>query len=90
VPPCRSEHSERWLARREPDATISVEKLSELAHAWWEDRLSADWRPHTRDGNQAILDRLGLTGAFLTPNRMTAPPHSMKSCFSGCYSGTDR
>ena len=64
VPPCRSEHIERWLARREPGATISVEKLSELAHAWWEDRLSADSRPHTRDGNQAILDRLGLTGAF--------------------------
>ena len=39
-------------------------KLSELAHAWWEDRLSPDWRPHTRDGNQAILDRLGLTGDF--------------------------
>ena len=41
-----------------------MQKLSELAHAWWEDRLSADWRPRTRDGNQAILDRLGLTGAF--------------------------
>src|SRR6266540_5634224 len=25
------------------------------------DRLSADWRPHTRQQNQAILDRLGLT-----------------------------
>ena len=49
---------------REPGTTISVQKLSELAHAWWEDRLSADWRPHTRDGNQAILDRLGLTCAF--------------------------
>jgi hypothetical protein len=28
------------------------------------DRLSADWRPHSRDANQEILDRLGLTGAF--------------------------
>jgi len=45
------EHIQRWLAGREPGATISVAKLSELAHAWWEDRLSADWRPHTSDGN---------------------------------------
>jgi hypothetical protein len=25
------------------------------------DRLSSDWQPHTREQNQAILDRLGLT-----------------------------
>ena len=39
-------------------------KLSELAHAWWGDRLSPDWRPHTREQNQAILDRLRLSGEF--------------------------
>jgi len=58
------EHIERWLADREPGTTIPVAKLSELAHAWWGDRLSPDWRPHSRDDNQAILDRLGLTGQF--------------------------
>jgi hypothetical protein len=58
------EHVTRWLAGREPGATIPVAKLSELAHAWWGDRLSANWRPRTRDENQAILDRLGLTGDF--------------------------
>jgi hypothetical protein len=58
------EHIMRWLAGREPGATIGVAKLSELAHAWWGDRLSAEWRPHTRDQNQAILERLGLTGDF--------------------------
>ena len=58
------EHIERWLGGREQGATISVTKLSELAHAWWADRLSPDWRPHTREQNQAILGRLGLTGAF--------------------------
>lgn len=58
------EHIMRWLAGRAPGATIGVAKLSELAHAWWEDRLSAGWRPHTRDQNQAILERLGLTGNF--------------------------
>jgi hypothetical protein len=58
------EHLERWLAGREPGATTSVTKLSELAHAWWDDRVSSDWTPHTREQNQAILDRLGLTGDF--------------------------
>ena len=58
------EHIERWLAGREPGATISIEKLSELAFAWWDDRVSPDWLPHTREQNQAILDRLGLTDAF--------------------------
>lgn len=58
------EHIEAWLGGRAPEATITVTRLSELAHAWWHDRLSPDWRPHTRDHNQAILDRLGLTGSF--------------------------
>ena len=58
------EHIERWLAGRAPGATITAEKLSELAHAWWNDRLSPNWRPHTPDENQAILDLLGLTADF--------------------------
>jgi hypothetical protein len=58
------EHVDRWLAGREAGATISVTKLSELAHAWWDDRLCPDWRPHTREQNQAILDGLGLGGPF--------------------------
>ncbi len=58
------EHVERWLDGRLRGATISVTKLSELAEAWWSDRLAPDWVPHTREQNQAILDTLGLTGAF--------------------------
>jgi hypothetical protein len=58
------EHRDRWLAGREPGATTSVTKLSELAHEWWDDRLSPDWQPHTREQNQAILDSVGLTGEF--------------------------
>jgi hypothetical protein len=58
------EHIGRWLGTRTPGATITVAKLGELAHAWWSDRLAADWQPHTREQNQAILDRLGLTGDF--------------------------
>ena len=58
------EHVERWLGGRRPGATISVTKLSELADAWWDDRIAPDWRPHTRERNAAILERLGLAGPF--------------------------
>ena len=61
----RSEdHLVRWLLSRAQGATIPVTKLAELARAWWGDRLDPSWQPHTREQNQAILDRLGLTGPF--------------------------
>ena len=61
----RSEaHVDSWLAGRTPGATISIAKLAELAVAWWGDRVAPDWRPHTREQNQAILEGLGLTGSF--------------------------
>jgi len=61
----RSEdHVQDWLQGRDPGATIPIAKLAQLAEAWWGDRLAPDWRPHTREQNQAILDRLGLTGQF--------------------------
>lgn len=58
------EHIGRWLGGREPGATISVVELSELARAWWDDRISPDWVPHPREQNQAVLDGLGLRGDF--------------------------
>ncbi|MDP9284376.1 MAG: hypothetical protein M3P41_05425 [Actinomycetota bacterium] len=58
------EHIDRWLGARSPGATIPVSRLSELAFAWWDTRLAPDWQPRTRAENQAILGRLGLTGAF--------------------------
>jgi hypothetical protein len=61
----RSEaHVQRWLGDRTPGMTITISKLAELSNAWWGDRLSPDWRPHTREQNQAVLDALGLTGEF--------------------------
>jgi len=41
-----------------------VGQLAELAHAWWHDRLDPDWRPHTREKNQSILESVGLNGPF--------------------------
>jgi hypothetical protein len=58
------EHIERWLDGREAGATTTVSTLSDLAHAWWGDRLSPDWQPRAREASQAILDRLGLIGPF--------------------------
>ena len=58
------EHVRRWLGLRPAGATISVTLLSALAHAWWGDRLSPRWRPHTKEENQAILQRIGLVDEF--------------------------
>jgi len=58
------EHLARWLAGRDAGATMPVTMLADLAHAWYRDRLDPDWRPHTREQNQAILANLGLTGDF--------------------------
>jgi hypothetical protein len=58
------EHIARWLGVRPGGATVPVTTLSALAHAWWGDRLSPDWEPHTRPHNQAILESLGLVGDF--------------------------
>jgi hypothetical protein len=58
------EHIGRWLGSREPGATIPAQQLWNLAQAWWGTRLDPDWRPRSRDENQAILDDLGLVGPF--------------------------
>ena len=58
------EHVRRWLRDRHPGATLPVSTLAALAVAWWGDRLSAEWQPHTREQNQGVLDDLRLTGEF--------------------------
>ena len=58
------EHIARWLGDRPAGATLPVAALAALARDWWGDRLSPDWRPHSPEQNQAILDGLGLTGPF--------------------------
>ena len=58
------EHIDRWLAGRRAGATTSVSTVARLASRWWGDRLDPDWRPHTREQNQAILDEVGLSGDF--------------------------
>ena len=54
----------RAAGRTAPGETVDVLTLGELARAWYADRLAPDWSPRTREHDQAILKRLGLTGAF--------------------------
>jgi hypothetical protein len=58
------EHVNRWLGGRQAGASLSATHLSELAHEWWGDRLSPQWRPRTRDQSQALLHSVGLTDDF--------------------------
>ena len=58
------EHIERWLGGRPAGVTLPGARLSELAQAWWGDRLDPGWRPHSVQQNQEILERLSLTGDF--------------------------
>jgi hypothetical protein len=58
------EHIDRWLGGRPPGATISVVMLAQLARAWWDDRVSPNWHPHSREQNAEILEGLGLAGDF--------------------------
>ncbi len=60
------EHLDHWLALNgwEPGESMSAPTLNELARRWWSTRLESDWRPRSAEESQAILDDLGLTGAF--------------------------
>lgn len=58
------EHIARWLGAREPGATIPVVKLSELARAKSDDRLSRSDVCTRASGTRRILDGLGLIGEF--------------------------
>lgn len=43
---------------------MSPEQCWQLAHAWYADKLSPDWRRKTVDEAQAVLAQIGLTGPF--------------------------
>jgi hypothetical protein len=43
---------------------VDLPTLRRLARRWYGDRLDPDWRPRTLEASQAILDEVGLTGAF--------------------------
>ena len=63
----RSEdHVRRWLLARnyELGALVDLERVWELARAWYGDPRSLDWRPRSRDESQRVLASVGLVGDF--------------------------
>ena len=45
-------------------ALVELDRMWELARAWWGGRLDPDWRPRRPEESQAILEQVGLTGSF--------------------------
>jgi hypothetical protein len=63
----RSEaHVDRWCrARRvQRGAVFTLEQAWRLAHAWYADRLSPDWRRRTPEEAETVFASIGLTGDF--------------------------
>ena len=60
------EHLGRWLGANgwEAGATLTAPQMNALARAWWWSRLDPGWRPRALDESQAILEGIGLVGAF--------------------------
>ncbi|MDQ4108171.1 MAG: alkylmercury lyase family protein [Actinomycetota bacterium] len=60
------EHVTRWAGLRQtpPGATFTPQQGWRLANAWFEDRLSPDWRRKTPEESQAVFDSIGLVGEF--------------------------
>lgn len=60
------EHIERWRTFRELPAggTMTPEQCWQLAHAWYADKLSPDWRRKSLEEVEALFAEIGLSGAF--------------------------
>jgi hypothetical protein len=60
------EHLDRWCRSREMQrgGLLSPEQAWRLAHAWYEKKLSPDWRRHTLAESEALLSEIGLAGKF--------------------------
>jgi hypothetical protein len=60
------EHLDRWLTKtgRTKGAVVPLEQVWRLARAWYTDPRKTDWRPRTRNENQAVLASVGLSGPF--------------------------
>ena len=63
----RSEdHVRRWATARgyEVGVLLDLPRVWRLAKAWYADPRAHDWRPRSRDENQAVLASVGLSGEF--------------------------
>jgi hypothetical protein len=60
------EHVERWCRTRgvAKGAVFGLDQMWALARAWYDDKLSPDWRRRTPEEAEAIFAAAGLTGDF--------------------------
>jgi len=60
------DHLGRWLTSRglTKGAVVGLEQVWRLALAWHQDPRDPEWRPRTRGEQQAIVEGVGLRGAF--------------------------
>ena len=60
------EHVDRWCAAHELErgATLTPQQGWRLAKGWYENKLKPEWRRHTLEEAEALLDSVGLTGPF--------------------------
>jgi hypothetical protein len=60
------EHLNRWLTVRghQKGAVVGLEQVWRLALAWYHDPRDPDWKPRTKAEQQAVLESVGLRGAF--------------------------
>lgn len=63
---CTRGHAEQWTAANAPGRGYIADATTvwRLAGPWYRDRLNADFRPHSREHNQGLLNECGLTGPF--------------------------
>lgn len=59
-------HLDRWLATRDlpSGGVLTPEQGWRLAYGWYKDKLKPDWRRHTPEEAEALLQEIGLTGDF--------------------------
>jgi hypothetical protein len=63
---CDRGHAEQWTEDNAPKRGYITDATTvwRLAGGWYGDRLHPDFRPHSREHNQRLLDECGLTGPF--------------------------
>lgn len=60
------EHVDQWCGVRDlpRGAIITPDQAWQLANGWYRNKAKADWRRHTLEETEALLDSIGLTGPF--------------------------
>ena len=60
------EHVDQWCRTRDLSrgAIITPDQTWRLANGWYKDKVKADWRRHTLEETESLLESIGLTGPF--------------------------